>query len=205
MSAAVETASTVETAAAVDFTSATETAASVEAISATHLTAGVAASVATVVNPALESRVRIVAMSPTGAAIIAAIPEPRRVAPVVPRADADEHSIHEIVGTIIAVRRTGIWIIIVVSVGTSWRPSHITRTDSYSNPNSNLRLRISKWHHQDRQQRDIFQITHTHLRLPEPLSLLLRSQEAFQSCYLLEPRERQKVSEIKVVDFNHPA
>jgi hypothetical protein len=166
----------------------------------------VAASITTVIPPALEPRVGIVAMSPTRAAIIATIPEPRRMSPVVPRAYADEDSIYEIVGSVIAIRRTGVRIIVVVPVGTSWRPSHIARTDSDSNPNPNLGLRVRKWHHQNRQQRDIFQITHTHLRLPEPASLLLTDpRKLSKSFYLLEQRSGQKVSEIGVVDFNHPA
>jgi hypothetical protein len=102
--------------------------------------ASVAASIATVVAPALEPRVRIVAMSPTRTAIIAAIPEQCRMSPVIPGPYADEDSIHEIVWAVIAVRRTGIRIIVIVPVGTSRRSGHIARADPDSNSNPNLRL-----------------------------------------------------------------
>lgn len=78
-------------------------------------------------------------VTPT-ATIITAIPEPARMSPVVPRARADKHAVYEIVWTVVAVRRAGIRIIVIVPVGADWRTSRIGGTDS--DPETYLRLRI---------------------------------------------------------------
>ena len=74
------------------------------------------------------------------AAIISAIPEPARMSPVIPRASADKHAVHEIVGTVIPVRRAGIRIIVIVPIRADWRTSRVGRTDP--DPKTYLRLRI---------------------------------------------------------------
>jgi hypothetical protein len=168
--------------AAVEFASAMETATSVEGVSTAHLTACESASVATVVNSA---RAAIVPMSPARPAV-PVTPEPRRMAPVIPRANADKHSIHEILRPIVAIRRTSVRIIAIISVRTGRWPSHISRADSDSDSYSNLRLRIRKRHHQNRQQRHIFQVSHSHLQLPEPPSCFSSVPEALQSLLLIE-------------------
>jgi len=95
-----------------------------------------------------------------------AIPEPGRMAPVIPRSRTNEHSTYEILRSVIPVRCASIGIIGVISVGTNRRPSNVTRPDSDSDPYSNLRLRTDKRHGQNSQQREIFDIPHTHLRPP---------------------------------------
>src|SRR4029077_6096196 len=110
--------------------------------------------------PSIASAIPISATVPA-IVVPSAIPEPHRMSPVIPGTYPDEDSIHEIVWAVIAVRRTGIRIIVVVPVGTSRRPSHVTWADPDSNSNPNLRLRVRKRHHQNRQQRDVFHITHT--------------------------------------------
>src|SRR5579862_9055852 len=42
-------------------------------------------------------------------------------APTVPRADADEDAVIEPLGTVVAIRRAGIWVIRVVAIGAVWR------------------------------------------------------------------------------------
>src|SRR5579864_5485511 len=141
-------ASTVETVAM-------ETRLAVETASGVPMPANVPASIASVITTDVT-----VPVTPTAAAIVAAIPEPGRVSPVVPRTDADKHSVHKVIGTIESIRRTSIGIVIVVSPLTDWRPSHIGRPNTDSNTHAHLGLRIGQRHHQHCQQRKIFQVTH---------------------------------------------
>ena len=85
-----------------------------------------------------------IAAAPTvvtpAAAIISAIPEVRRVSPVIPRARANEYAVHEVVRAVVAVWRAGIRIIVIVPIGADRRASRVSRTNS--NPETHLRLRI---------------------------------------------------------------
>jgi len=115
----------------------------------------VAASIAPVITADVT-----VPVTPTATTVVAAIPEPGGVPPVVPRTDADKHAIHKIIGTIVSIRRTSVGIVIVVSPFTDWRPSYIGWPYADSDPDAHLGLRIGQWHHQNCQQRNIFQVTH---------------------------------------------
>src|SRR5579864_247459 len=144
-------ASTVETVAM-------ETRLAVETAAGVPMPANVPASIASVITTDVT-----VPITPTAAAIVAAIPEPGRVSPVIPGTGADKHSAHKVIGTIESIRRTSIGIVIVVSPLTHWRPSHIGRPNADSNPHAHLGLRIGQRQHQHCQQRKIFQVTHINL------------------------------------------
>jgi len=80
-------------------------------------------------------------MTPAGATPAAATPEFSRMTPVVPRASTDEDASDKVVGTVEAVRRASIGIVIVVSVRAGWRSSSgISWTNSDPYADSNLRL-----------------------------------------------------------------
>jgi len=72
------------------------------------------------------------------AAIISAIPEPRRMTPVIPRARTNKHAAYEPIRPVIAVRRTGIRIIVIVPIRANRRTSRVGGTDP--DPNADLRL-----------------------------------------------------------------
>jgi hypothetical protein len=117
---------------------------------------------------------------PVTATIPATIPEPRGMAPVIPRARSNEDTVYEILRPVVAVGSACIRIIVVIAIGADWRASNVRRPYSDSNSHSNLRLRIRKRHHQDGQQREIFHVTHTHLRLLVPsFSFLVGLQKFF--------------------------
>src|SRR5947209_4132855 len=130
-----------------------ESASSMEAISvkftadiATRIPSGVAPNIITVsVSPARAT----VPRTP----IVAAIPEHRWMTPVIPGARADKDAIHKVAGPVITVRSAGVWIIVIVSVHTSRRTGNIGGTDSDSNPDPYLGLRVGQRDHQNRQQR----------------------------------------------------
>ncbi len=129
MPAAVEAATTMETAAAVEFTSGANRAAS--SITARHHgTASVA-----------YAWMCIPTTTPTFATPAAATPEFCRVTPVVPRARADEDASDKVVGTIEAIRRASVGIVVIVSVRARRRSSsNIPRSDSDPHPDPNLGL-----------------------------------------------------------------
>ena len=144
MAAAMESAAAATT---VGFTtaealSATESAVMPSGVAAVMTFTGVAVSVCVSLAAIPSSAPVSVIMVPATTITPTAIPEPRRMAPVVPRAHPDERSIHEIIRGIVAVGRTSIGIIVVVPVDTSRRSGHVTRTDSDSHSNPNLRLGI---------------------------------------------------------------
>ena len=87
-------------------------------------------------------------MVPT--ACITAVPEIRRMSPVVPGSDAHKKAIYKVVRTIVAIRRTRIRIVIVIPIGADRRSRHISRPHANTDPDSNLRLRIGERHHQHR-------------------------------------------------------
>ena len=72
------------------------------------------------------------------AAIISAIPELRRMTPVIPRTRTNKHAAYEPIRPVIAVRRTGIRIIVIVPIRANRRTGRIGGTDS--DPNAYLRL-----------------------------------------------------------------
>jgi hypothetical protein len=55
------------------------------------------------------------------ATIPTTIPVPRWMAPVIPRARSDEDAVYEILRSVVAIRSTGIRIIVVISVRANWR------------------------------------------------------------------------------------
>jgi len=116
---------------------------------------------------------------------------------VEPRASPDEDAASKPVGTVVAVRRASVRIVSVVSVRACRR--YADRTDS--NSHCDLRLRVSHWNHQHRQQRNIFQVTHNHLRFRSVH--LCQIRKPFQTLYSLEPSRPGKVAEFGVVDFSH--
>ena len=127
--AAVEAATTMETAAAVEFTSTANRTAS--SITVRHCgTASVA-----------YAGMCVPTTTPTFATPAAATPEFCRVTPVVPRASADEDATDKVAGTIEAIRRASVGIVIIISVRARRRPcSEIPGSDSDPHPDSNLRL-----------------------------------------------------------------
>lgn len=52
---------------------------------------------------------------------------------VVPRADADEHAVHKPLGPVIAVRRAGVRIIIIITIRANRRWTDVSRANSYAN------------------------------------------------------------------------
>ncbi len=185
MPATVASASAVESA-----TAAMESAPTMEAIPAAEPTAAVER-VRTMYTTAVAASITVgirattVAVSRTSikaAAVISAIPEPARMTPVIPRARADKRAAYKPVRTVIAVGRASIRIIVVVPIVADRRTSRVSGTDPNShrpNPDSyaNLRLRIRQRHHQDRQQRQIFRVTH--IRTPGSGPSFLLVPEAF--------------------------
>lgn len=145
-STTVESASTVEA-------STTMRPAAYEAVATRITTSGIVAAASIAVRISFMSvapasaGVSEARTSVEAAAIISAIPEPRRVTPVIPRARADKYAVYEVVRTVEAVRRTGIRIIVIVSVRADRRTCRVGRAHRNSNranthPNSDLRLRI---------------------------------------------------------------
>src|SRR5271166_1826421 len=201
---AMEATSTVEPASAVEFSSTTD------GLSAVKAAAGVAACISPVVASGIttsyEARPTAPASAPSWATIPAATPECRGMTPVIPGTRANKHAAYEIVRPVVPVGRASIRIIIIVSIRTDRRTSgHVARPNSDSNSHPDLRLRIRQWHHQHRQQRQIFHVTHTHLPPWTSHPLFGWIQEPFQSCYLFERQSRRKVAESGVADFNHLA
>jgi len=127
---AMESAATVEapSASTMEAISAAESASAVERVPSMY-TAGVAASITVGIHATsvAEARTPIKA-----AAIISAIPELGRMTPVIPRTRPDKESIHEPVWPVVAIRGTGIGIIVVIAVFTDRRPGNITRPDANS-------------------------------------------------------------------------
>src|SRR5271165_5215651 len=124
---------------------------------------------------------------------------------VEPWASPDEDATSKPVSTVVSVRRATVRIVSVVSILTDRRCANCyadrTNSDSYSH----LRLRISKRHYRHhRQQRKIFQVSHTHLLALDRLNFLdFRSESPFQSLYVLERGRQEKVVKTGAAEFNH--
>ena len=133
--ATMEAATTVESTSAMIPTGAME-ASAMKPVASMHST-DVAASIAMGIDTTsvAESRTSIEAT-----AIISPIPEPSRMTPVIPRSRANKHAAYEPIRPVIAVRRTGIRIIVIVSIRANRRTGRVAGTDS--DPNANLRLRV---------------------------------------------------------------
>jgi hypothetical protein len=169
---------TMEPAAAVEASSTTETAASMETAvphgpasvsAATRFRASIAATPA-LATPAFMTPA---ATSPATPSPATPSPELSRMAPVVPRACADEDAANEVIRPVEAIRRAGVRIVIVIAIRAYWRAcSNVARPNPDANSNSNLCLRISHRQHQHRQQRKIFQVTHNHPLLQTSPGLL---------------------------------
>jgi len=140
-------ASAVDLTATVEFATASESLPTME--SATAVAVRVATSnIAAVAVIAAYASVEVV-MIPT--ASVTAVPEIRWMSPVIPRPSTDKYSIYEIVRSVIAIRRTSIWIVVIISVRADGWPCHKSGSYTYPDSNSDLRLRISNRQHQHRQ------------------------------------------------------
>jgi hypothetical protein len=168
---AMSAASAVEAAATMEATTTVEPSSTAEsAISSVHTTS-VAASITVGIR---ATPIAISRMSVEAAAIISAIPEPGRMAPVIPRTRTDKHAAYEIIRTVISVRadrRTS-------RVGRAY--SHPNRPDAHSD--AYLRLRIRQRHHQNRKQRQIFHVTHTQTPGSRPSFLLVAEAFSEDGC-----------------------
>src|SRR5579862_2306361 len=137
--------------AAVEATAAMESAVTVEAVTAVEPTArsDIATSGITASTPATTSPPASV-VAPT---VVAAAVVTMAVVSVIPRACADEDSANEPVLPIEPIRRTRVWIVVIVAVGADGSRSVIT--DRRPNPNAdrNLRLGICRGNRQNRKQR----------------------------------------------------
>jgi hypothetical protein len=186
--ATVEAAATMEARSSTVESAATAIPAAYEAVATSVTASGIitAASVAPSISfmavPPAPARITPAPtiMTPT-TAVISAAPAMAPVS-VIPRACTDKYAVYKPVRTVVAVRRAGIRIVVIVSIGAHRRTCRIRGTDPNThrpNPdsNTNLRLRIRERHHQDRQQRQIFHITHTQTPGPRPSYLL--DAEAF--------------------------
>lgn len=223
--ATVEATSTMESAARCPM----EAAATMECVaaveSAADISSGIAAGVSTIiaatyiptthVPTSVVSRVAVVS-----AAIVATVPEPSRVTPVIPRSGTDENAIYEPVRTVVAVGSTGVWVIVIVAVRADRRSGDVARPNANAdspdpNANTHLGLRIREWNHQDCQNRNIFQVTHRTpcLGLARPSGDSRTASDLVVGFffhlpprrYLFERGWREKVAKIGLVDFSHPA
>src|SRR5262249_9418877 len=79
---------------------------------------------------------------------------------VIPRAGADEDSVHKPGRTIVSVGRTVIRVVRIVAVRANWRTGNIAGADTETDSNSDLRLRKRKRHEQRCDQSEIFQVFH---------------------------------------------
>jgi hypothetical protein len=60
-------------------------------------------------------------------AVVATTPIAATPIAVVPGAGADKHAAHKPVGPVVAVRRAGVGVIIIIAVGTNWRWAYVSR------------------------------------------------------------------------------
>jgi hypothetical protein len=73
---------------------------------------------------------------------------------VVPRADADENSVDEVIGAVIAIRRAGVRGIVIVTIGASGWRTVVAGTDT--DGDMNLRVGRSCGQHENSKQSQIF-------------------------------------------------
>jgi hypothetical protein len=152
---AVETAATVTFATTVEATTATDCASSIEAIAAVKFV--------TAAESATESIVTVEsAMIPIAAAAIKTMSIiTTAVEAMEPRAGADEYSVHEVIRSPISVGRASVWGVRIVAVSAYRREPHVTGTNS--NADSHAHLRARNGAHRERQNSNnhsIFKITH---------------------------------------------
>ena len=89
-------------------------------------------------------------------AVINMAEEPTRT--VEPGSSSEKHSADKPVRPVISVRSARVRIVAVVAIIADRSRSHIARANAYAD--TDLRLRVSQWNHQNRQQRHIFEIPH---------------------------------------------
>lgn len=149
---AVEPATAVEAAPTVESTTSVKSAATMEAGAASSEAVSCeavpfkAASAPAAPAPAAPGP----AVTPTAA--------PPASSPAIPGAGADEDTACKPVRPVVAVRGTGVGIVSVITVITYRRPAVIGWSDS--DTYFDLRLRVRQRNHQNRQQRQIFQVPH---------------------------------------------
>lgn len=130
---AVETATTVTFATAVEATTATDCASTMEAIAAVKLI--------TSAESATESFITAEsAMTPIAAAAIKTMSIiTTAVETMEPRAGADEYSVHEVVRPPISVGRASVWGVRIVAVSAYRREPYVTGTNSDADSHAHLR------------------------------------------------------------------
>src|SRR5712664_2658645 len=127
-----------------------EASAAVEAFTTMEATAAMSESTTTGVTVAAA---RVPVAAPVVAAVVIATPtsviaiSTAAVVAVVPRAGADKDAADKVVRTVVAVRRTRIWVIAVVAVGANRSGSYISGTNS--NANGDLSVGVTCRKHQN--------------------------------------------------------
>src|ERR1700722_1979245 len=106
----------------------------------------------------VAASITVAAPSPALAAASVETTAPSAAAPVIPRASADKDSTGKPARPVISIRSARVRIVAVVAIITDRSRSHIARANAYAD--TDLRLRVSQWNHQNRQQRHIFEIPH---------------------------------------------
>jgi hypothetical protein len=125
-------------------------AAAVEAFTTMEATAAMSESTTTGVTVAAA---RVPVAAPVVAAVVIATPtsviaiSTAAVVAVVPRAGADKDAADKVVRTVVAVRRTRIWVIAVVAVSANRSGSYISGTNS--NANGDLSVGVTCRKHQN--------------------------------------------------------
>jgi hypothetical protein len=137
--------------------------------SAAGVTASYVAAASTVIAASAAPRATPASIPVPGTPVppISPAPAPQPSRTMEPWASPNEEAANKPIGTVVAVRRTGVRSISVISVLAHRRSAnrYAHRTDAHSH--AHLRLREREWNHQHRQHRNIFHVLHNHLPLPE--------------------------------------
>jgi hypothetical protein len=65
-----------------------------------------------------------------------AVPAGMTPIPVIPGPHADEYAVHEPLRTVIAIRRTGVRVIVIISIGANWRRAIIAGPNAHPDEHS---------------------------------------------------------------------
>src|ERR1700719_2409265 len=100
-------------------------------------------------------------VAPVASAVITWTPAAASIVPVIPRSSANENAAGKPTRAVVAVRRTSVGRIVIVSVRAYRRSRIVSRAESHadSHADSDLRLRVGEWHHQNRQQNNMLHIS----------------------------------------------
>jgi hypothetical protein len=147
------------------------------AVAAACITASACASVATATGVPASAYVSASTYVPATAVVTMTPTAPTASAPAIPWASANEYAASKPAGSVEAIRRAGIGIVIVIAVIAHWRSAHIAWANPYSH--TDLRLRVRQRQHQNAYQSQIFQVPH---KIP-----LFRTAGATQTDSLCRP------------------